>query len=77
MTKRTTGSDRRDGKCEQRAYIARTGTSEHGRSTLLITCPFCDQEVTVFIWSFRSVGKSCGCGALIDSVGFAHKRIDK
>ena len=41
------------------------GSSEHGRSTMMVKCPFCEEEVEVFIWSFAGSGKRCSCGALL------------
>lgn len=40
-------------------------SSEHGRSTKMVKCPFCGEEVEVYIWSFAGSGKRCSCGALL------------
>ena len=39
--------------------------SEHGRSTAVIRCPFCQRKITVYIWSLAGSGKRCDCGALL------------
>lgn len=41
------------------------GSSEHGRSTMIVKCPFCKEEFEVYIWSFAGSGKRCSCGALL------------
>lgn len=41
------------------------GSSRHGRSTMMVKCPFCEEEVKVFIWSFAGSGKRCSCRALL------------
>jgi hypothetical protein len=38
-------------------------SSRNGRSTLIIECPFCEEEVVAFKWSFAGCGKRCPCGA--------------
>lgn len=44
------------------------GSSRHGRSTMMVKCPFCEEEVEVFIWSFAGSGKRCSCGALLGRI---------
>jgi len=39
--------------------------SEHGRSTMYVPCPFCGEDIEVYIWSFYGCGKRCSCGALL------------
>lgn len=41
------------------------GSSRHGRSTMMVRCPFCGEEFEVYIWSFAGSGKRCSCGALL------------
>lgn len=41
------------------------GSSRHGRSTMMVQCPFCKEEFEVYIWSFYGSGKRCSCGALL------------
>lgn len=51
-------------KCEIRYMELGYGYSgEHGRSTCYIKCPFCDNEIMIYIWSFNGCGKNCPCGA--------------
>lgn len=40
-------------------------SSRHGRSTMMVKCPFCEEELEVYIWSFAGSGKRCSCGALL------------
>lgn len=42
-------------------------SSRHGRSTMMVRCPFCEEKIEVFIWSFAGSGKRCSCGALLGS----------
>jgi len=44
----------------QKAYM---GQTRHGRSTKIVVCPFCKEEIEVYIWSFAGCGKKCDCGA--------------
>jgi hypothetical protein len=41
------------------------GKSEHGKSTIIIRCPFCNNEVVAYVWSYAGSGKKCNCGALL------------
>ena len=41
------------------------GSREHGRSTMMVKCPFCEEKTEVYIWSFYGSGKRCSCGALL------------
>ena len=44
---------------------------EMGRSTVMITCPFCGDEVRTYIWSLAGCGKRCPCGVIFMSIGWA------
>ena len=35
-----------------------------GRSTVIITCPFCDVRTEAYLWSLAGSGKRCDCGAV-------------
>lgn len=35
-----------------------------GRSTYVVTCPFCDTDTEARAWSLAGSGKRCECGAL-------------
>lgn len=59
-------------RVEVRAYHSHGGSSRMGRSTVIITCPFCKDSVTAFIWSLCGGGKRCDCGALFGSLGSAY-----
>ena len=40
-------------------------SSRHGKSTMMIKCPFCEREIEVYIWSFAGSGKKCS-GTLLE-----------
>lgn len=44
-------------------------SSRHGRSTMMVKCPFCEEELEVYIWSLAGSGKRCSCGALLGMYG--------
>lgn len=44
------------------------GQSEHGRSTMFVICPFCNEELEVYIWSFYGCGRICECGAKLNRI---------
>lgn len=43
----------------------RAGRSRMGRSTVFVTCPFCEVETECFTWSIHGSGKRCECGAIL------------
>lgn len=48
----------------------------HGRSTVDITCPFCDTTQTAYVWSIRGGGKKCegyNCDTMLTGTGRALK----
>lgn len=58
---------------EKKIIFGYKSTSEHGRSTMILECPFCKTNVTVYLWSFRGCGKKCSCGAKLKSNFTAEK----
>lgn len=58
---------------EARPHTRRAGRSEMGRSYDYITCPFCQVEVKVYLWSLAGSGKKCPCGAKHSHFGFTLK----
>jgi hypothetical protein len=40
------------------------GRSAMGKSTVIVTCPFCHADVEAYKWSLAGGGKRCTCGAL-------------
>lgn len=52
--------------CEKRNFERYNYRSEHGRSSFLVDCPFCDvRGLRVYAWSLAGSGKKCPkCGAL-------------
>lgn len=54
------------------------GSTDHGNSTIFITCPFCNEETEAYIWSFSACGKKCesnGCDAWLTRFEGAFLRI--
>jgi hypothetical protein len=51
-------------KVERRQHQVGARKSAIGRSSVLITCPFCGAVVEAFTWSLAGSGKRCTCGAL-------------
>lgn len=37
----------------------------HGRSSFIVSCPFCLASYRVSVWSFAGSGKRCACGAML------------
>lgn len=73
MSKKTTWVDKGSPDCEEKDYAAYEGKKEHGKSTMIIVCPYCESHVTAYKWSLCAGGKRCGCGALFGSRGIAYK----
>lgn len=44
-------------------------SSRHGKSTMMVRCPFCESEIEVYIWSFAGSERRCSCGALLEMYG--------
>jgi hypothetical protein len=61
------------GKREYRTHTVYQASSEHGRSTVLIECPFCRVETEAYIWSLNGSGKNCVCGARHGGLGETSK----
>lgn len=40
------------------------GRSAVGKSTVIVTCPFCGADIEAYKWSLAGGGKRCTCGAL-------------
>ena len=71
---KTTFCDVVSGLCETREHERSATKSRMGRSSCVVTCPFCGEKVTAFIWSIAGGGKRCPCGAIHDAEGRTHKR---
>lgn len=50
-------------------------SSEHGRSSFFVDCPFCGEErILVYAWSFAGSGKRCPkCRAMMTPYGAVRK----
>ncbi len=62
--------------CEERPYTVRGFHSEHGRSSAVIECPFCQGTTRAWVWSLAGSGKRCSdptCGALFGSMRTAYR----
>jgi hypothetical protein len=58
------------------AKPTRWGDCVQGRSHHRAACPFCNQMMTIYIWSLRGGGKRCtnaDCKAMLGSTGTAFK----
>lgn len=42
-----------------REHEAHSYRSRHGRSSVIIKCPWCGSEVEAFVWSLAGSGKRC------------------
>lgn len=49
---------------ERRRHEQRPGRAAMGRSTVIITCPFCNADIEAYAWSLAGGGKRCTCGVL-------------
>lgn len=49
------------------------GNHAHGKTTVIIKCPFCGAEVEAYTWSLHGSGKKCYCGAILGTFS-AYKR---
>lgn len=63
------------GTGEERAWASsRSGSSASGKTSIIATCPFCKNSLTIFVWSFAGHGKKrCTCGAVLYRDGVARK----
>lgn len=44
---------------EVREHKAHSYSSRHGRSSIIIKCPWCGDEVVAYVWSLAGSGKRC------------------
>src|SRR4030095_4133943 len=49
---------------ESRTYFSDHYRSAFGKSSIVITCPFCGDKVKAYLWSLAGTGKKCVCGAI-------------
>ena len=49
---------------EEASNTQREGRSAMGKSTTIVTCPFCGRDTEAYTWSLAGGGKRCPCGAL-------------
>jgi hypothetical protein len=61
---------------EVREFTASRYYGEMGRSTVDVICPYCQCQMTVYVWSIAGAGKNCSCGAKLNSAGMAFKLIE-
>jgi hypothetical protein len=74
-----THEDIQAGRAETRRWDGGGGYNprENGRSTMDVQCPFCEDWITVHLWSFAGCGKRCDCGAYLSWHGNAYKLKEK
>lgn len=71
---KTTWGDTLKPECEKREYEAVVVSRQNGRTQRRITCPFCLERFTAYIWSLAGCGKRCSCGAIFGMIaGFKLK----
>lgn len=58
---------------EERLWKGSNRRSSMGRTSIDITCPFCGETVTAYVWSLSGGGKRCPCGAKHGSTGLSRK----
>jgi hypothetical protein len=64
-------------RMEERPYSTTGRTHSVGRSSVIARCPFCDREVTIYLWSIAGSGKKkCLCGAALHADGVARKLVE-
>jgi hypothetical protein len=56
---------------ERRQHEHRPGRAAMGRSTVIITCPFCHADIEAYAWSLAGGGKRCTCGVLHGGQGMS------
>jgi len=60
-------------KEQGKRFFYRDKVSEHGKTRILIECPFCHTRFWGYVWSIKGSGKKCvACGALHTGKGIAH-----
>lgn len=63
---------------ETRVHTYYGHRARHGKSSIMIICPFCDTHTEAYTWSLAGSGKKCdGCGAIHYSSGMTEKRDKK
>lgn len=46
-------------------YYIRGTATRTGQIPVIVTCPFCGEQVSTWLWSLYGSGKKCPCGALL------------
>ena len=52
-------------KAESRVHLCTNYRGFHGKSSVIIECPFCGDRVIAFVWSLAGSGKRCTCKEVI------------
>jgi hypothetical protein len=58
-------------KCECREHTKGDYRPEHGRSSITIICPFCNEHIKAYVMSLNGCGKRCSCGVMHSSRGYS------
>lgn len=57
---------------KEKPFKVLSRTSEFGRTSIEVKCPFCADVFTAYVWSISGGGKKCpSCGALHNRFGGA------
>ena len=63
---------------EVRESAAHSYRSRHGRSSIIIVCPWCGGEELAYVWSLAGSGKRCSsCKDVIHYMSISAKRLPK
>jgi len=63
---------------EVREHTAHSYRSEHGKSTIIVICPWCGGEEIAYVWSLAGSGKCCStCKDVIHYMSISAKRLPK
>ena len=70
MTRKKASYDRENPK----PFEVLSRTSEMGRTSIEVECPYCSEVFTAYVWSISGGGKKCpGCGAMHVRAGVAYQ----
>jgi hypothetical protein len=57
-----------------REHSVHSHRSQHGKSSVIIVCPFCGQETVAYLWSLAGSGKICECKEVIHYTRVSKRR---
>lgn len=57
---------------EKESKVGYYSPRANGRSSVQVTCPFCETTIDCYLWSFTACGKRCDCGAMLARISAYH-----